>query len=74
MDAAVQNTLSSRGSKKELEVWRIHKDHLDTVFQNGGPDRGKNACSSNSFELRNHISCLYLFKCVQGDEAGDEAP
>ena len=41
MDAAVQNTLSSRGSKKELEVWRINKDHLDTVFQNDCTSRGK---------------------------------
>ena len=32
-----------QGAEEELELWRIHKDHLDTVFQNGGTGRGKKA-------------------------------
>ena len=36
MVGAVQNVLSSRSSEEDLKLFRIHKDHLDALFQNGG--------------------------------------
>ena len=40
-DAAVQSALSAGGAVEELELWRIHKEHLDCVAEKGGTTKGR---------------------------------
>ena len=40
-DAAVQSALLAGGAVEELELWRIHKEHLDCVAEKGGTTKGR---------------------------------
>ena len=40
-DAAVQSARSEGGAVKELELWRIHKEHLNHVLEKGGAAKGR---------------------------------
>ena len=41
VDAAVQSALLEGGAVEELEMWRIHKKHLDRVAEKGGMTKGR---------------------------------
>ncbi|KAL9182387.1 hypothetical protein ACHAXT_013039 [Thalassiosira profunda] len=43
MDSVITTALEEGGAQEELEVWRLHKQHLDQVHANGGKGRGKKA-------------------------------
>ena len=40
-NAVVQSALSAGGAVEELELWRIHKEHLDSVAEKGGTTKGR---------------------------------
>ena len=40
-DAAVQPALLQGGAIEELELWRIHKEHLDRVSEKGSTAKGR---------------------------------
>ena len=40
-DATVQSALLEGGAVEELELWRIHKEHLDRVSEKGGTTKGR---------------------------------
>ena len=43
MNDQIVGALEDGGAKEEVELWHIHKEHLDSVFENGGAGRGKKA-------------------------------
>ena len=40
-DTLVQNALLEGGAVEELELWRVHKEHLDHVSEKGGVTKGR---------------------------------
>ena len=41
MDETITNALEKGGAIEEKEIWVLHRDRLDQIYDNGGADRGK---------------------------------
>ena len=41
MDGPVTEALQSGAAPKALELWRVHTEHINRVFENGGEGRGR---------------------------------
>jgi len=43
MDPEISKALKEGGAEEEAELWELHKEHLDRVYENGGVSRNKKA-------------------------------
>ena len=41
MDSSVTEALQSGAAPEALELWRVHTEHINRVFENGGKGRGR---------------------------------
>ena len=43
MNTTIESALEDVGAHKELEIWHLHKERINKVYENGGTGRGKKA-------------------------------
>ena len=41
MNDTIVSALGEGGAPEEVEIWRLHKHHIDAVYENGGTAQGK---------------------------------
>ena len=41
MNTTIESVLEDGGSHEELEIWHLHKEHINKVYENGGTGQGK---------------------------------